>query len=55
MKTKAELKKQNKDAPVPMGVFLVRNTKTHEFILGAGRLTADRDPFDGLGAGPGWT
>ncbi len=37
MKTKAELKKQYKDTPIPMGVFLVRNTKTNGFIIGASR------------------
>ncbi len=35
MKSREELKKQYKDTPVPMGVFLVRNTKTNEFVLGS--------------------
>jgi len=40
LKTKDELKKQYKDTPIPMGVFLVRNTKTNEFIVGASRNLA---------------
>jgi hypothetical protein len=37
VKTKAEMKKQYKETPIPMGVFLVHNTKTHEFVIGATR------------------
>jgi hypothetical protein len=34
MKNRAEMKKQYKETPKSMGVFLVRNTKTNEFVLG---------------------
>jgi hypothetical protein len=37
MKTRAEMKKEYKDQPIPMGVFLVQNTLTHEFVIGASR------------------
>ncbi len=37
MKTNADLKREYKETPIPMGVFLVRNTKTNEFIIGASR------------------
>lgn len=37
MKTRAEMMKEYKDRPTPMGIFLVRNTRTNEFVLGAGR------------------
>jgi hypothetical protein len=37
MKTKAELKNDYKNTPVPMGVFLVRNTLTNEFLMGSSR------------------
>ena len=35
MKTKAEMKKEYKETPIPMGVFLVHNTRTHKFVIGA--------------------
>jgi hypothetical protein len=34
MKSRAEMKKQYKESPAPIGVFLVRNKKTNEFVLG---------------------
>ena len=37
MKTRDELKQSFKETRIPMGVFLVRNTKTNDFILGASR------------------
>jgi len=40
LKSKAELKKQYKETPIAMGIFLVRNTKTNEFVLGASRNLA---------------
>jgi hypothetical protein len=37
MKTHSEMKKQYKETPVPMGVFLIRNAQTNQFVLGASR------------------
>ncbi len=37
VKTNADLKREYKETPIPMGVFLVRNTQTNEFIIDASR------------------
>jgi hypothetical protein len=37
MKTQAELKQEYKESKIPMGIYLVRNTKTNEFVLGVSR------------------
>jgi hypothetical protein len=37
MKTHEEMKKHYKSTPPPMGVFLIRNTRTDDFVLGASR------------------
>jgi hypothetical protein len=40
LKTKGDLKKEYKETSVPMGVFLLRNMKTNQFVLGASRNLA---------------
>lgn len=37
MKTRTDLKKEYKETAIPMGVYLVRNMKTNEFVIGQSR------------------